>query len=194
MPAEHVEVGDQGLGVDVVGSAAAAARAAVRSTPWVRWSTWAIASPPAASASAGLASTSFWYSATARVEVTGGQRVLRGRVARVDVLLVLGPPAAPGPAPSGWCRPVMPWVAICSSTWVSSVRRSSSGGASWSSGIIRPCTTSATSGTDGTCSACASCGEASTSTLPTRKRPSNSSASTSRSAAIWALAGACDGE
>ena len=86
-----------------------------------------------------------------------------------------------GAAGSGWCRPVTPWVAICSSTWVISVRSSPSGGASWSSGIIRPCTTSATSGTDGIWSAWASCGEASTSTLPSRKRPSNSSASVSRS-------------
>ena len=67
VPAEHVEVGDQGLRVDVVGvGAAAASRAALRSTPWVRWSTLAMARPPAASVSAGLASTSFWYSATAR--------------------------------------------------------------------------------------------------------------------------------
>ena len=64
--AEQVEVGHQGLGGDVVGGRRRRPRGpAARSTPRVRCSTLAIASPAAASASAGLASTSFWYSATA---------------------------------------------------------------------------------------------------------------------------------
>ena len=80
------------------GLAAAAARAALRSTPWVRCSSLAIASPAAASASAGLASTSFWYSATARVDVAArrarpGRRRTAGRRP--------APPRPRPPAPAG---------------------------------------------------------------------------------------------
>ena len=88
VPTEQVEVGHHGLRVDVVGSfGGRGARPRCRSTPSVRLSRLAIARPAAASASAGLASTSFWYSATARVDVTALEGVLRRDVARVELLL-----------------------------------------------------------------------------------------------------------
>ena len=193
MTAEHVEVGDQGLGVHVVAVRGGGLAGGPGVDALGALEHLGHRQPAGGLGVGGVGVDEPLVLGDGAVDVTGGEGVLGGGVARVDVLLVLGSVGGRA-ALSGWCRPVTPWVAICSSTWVSSVRSSSSGGASWSSGIIRPCTTSATSGTDGTWSACASCGEVSTSTLPTRNLPSNSSASTSRSAAIWALAGACDGE
>ena len=193
VPAEHVEVGDQRLGVDVVrfGRGGRTGRGHVDTLRALQH--LGHRETAGGLGVGGVGVDELLVLRHGGVEVTRGQRVLRGRVARVDVLLAVLGRRCSGPVASGWWRPVMPWVAICSSTWVSRVRRSSSGGASWSSGIIRPCTTSATSGTDGICSACASCGDASTSTLPSRKRPSNSSASVSRSVASRALSGACFG-
>ena len=108
------------------------------------------------------------------VEVALDQGVLGGGVTRVAVSSASGSPR-PAPSANGWCRPVMPCAVICSSTWPMIVRSSSSGG-SWSSGASRPWSTIATSGTDCTCMACAIPGWASTSTRPTAIRPSSSSA------------------
>ena len=154
---------------------AAAARACCRSTPSVRCSTFAIASPAAASASAGLASTSFWYSATAPSMSPSLERVLRRRRSA----------GRPGSSPvssstaaalgRGWCRPVTPCAVSCCITWVSASAAPRAAAASWSSGIGRPWAPAPPAGSTGSASPARSAATASMSTRPSRKRPSNSS-------------------
>ena len=131
--------------------------------------------------SAGLASTSFWYSATARLDVAALERVLRRGVARVDLLLAgLLVDGASGarlvPAGEALRGELLQHLG-------QGLAQLLDGAVFWNSGIGRPWATSATSGTDGICMAWAICGTASMSTRPSRKRPSNSPDSVCRSSA-----------
>ena len=159
----------------------------------MRWSTFAIARPAAASVSAGLASTSFWYAATAPSMSPASSASWAGAY-RGSTAGSSPSSAGSGAAVRGWCRVVTPWAVSCCTTWVNAARSSSSGSASWKSGIGRPSSTATTSGTDGICIAWAICGTASMSTRPSRKRPSNSSDRVFMSSASWALAGCRVGE
>ncbi len=159
------------------GRGSASARAASRSTPCVRCSSRAMASPAAASVSAGLASTQLLVLRDGPVDVAVTERVLGGGVARVDLRSRRGAAAASGGRGRRGARLVPAGDALGGQllhTWVSAVRSSSIGTTSWSSGIGRPSSTATTSGIDGICMACAIAGAASMSTSPTRKRPSNS--------------------
>ena len=100
------------------------------------------------------------------VDVTGDERVLGRGVARVDRLLLAlrrRRGARPGLVPSGDAL-----GGELLADLVSAVRSSSIGRASCISGIGRPSTTATTSGIDGICMAWAICGAASMSTSPSR--------------------------
>ena len=87
---EHVQVGHHRLGVHVVRGVGCSGAACCRSTPWVRSSTFAIASPAEASASAGFASTSSGL-CHRPLDVALAERVLGRGVPGVDLgLLTLG--------------------------------------------------------------------------------------------------------
>ena len=108
------------------GRAAAAARAALTSTPDVRWSTLAIASPAAASSVGRVGVDELLVLRDRPVDVTLAERVLRRGVPRVDRRLALLGRHGARPC-RGWCRPVIPCAVSCCITWVSAVRSSSIG-------------------------------------------------------------------
>ncbi len=99
---EQVEVGGQGLRLDVVGRGVGGrAGCGRRRRRSVRWSTFAMASPAAASASAGLAVDQLLVLRDGGVVVLALERVLGRRVARVERRLAVLASSATAARPGG---------------------------------------------------------------------------------------------